>query len=113
MGQRYRLVPQIDHQGHRVARVAFPRGGIAHMPDRDIALQPLYDFIVKYFLHQTHIFMVLNGSLPVNRDSRAFLPSVLQGMQSEIYAAGNIFFPRRVYSDDAAFVMKFFFYPLH
>ena len=61
-----------------------PCGGIADMSYRKVAFKAIEDVFGEYFRYQPHGFMLRYLAAVRGYDAGAFLPTMLQGIKSEI-----------------------------
>ena len=81
-------------------------GGVADMPHSDVSFaQTVQPRPVKDFANQAVSLQMMKHAVAGYRDPAAFLPPVLQGIESEIYIPGNRFSYRRPDPEDTAFLM--------
>ena len=90
--------------------VGLSRGGIAVVPDGDAALE-FGDAIFRENIgHEPHADLAVHPVPIGGHDARAFLPSVLQGVETEIRHVGRL--GMAVYPEDAAFFFRVVIYPV-
>ena len=74
------------------------------MPDRDVTPQPAQDLFVEDAGNETHLAVTVERATVADRDSRAFLASVLQRVQRKVDEPGDVFAGRVHGGDPARFV---------
>ena len=96
----------IDHERLRIFHRARAGGGIARVPDRARALQPLQFRRPENLRDQPHVAMQLKSrARPVRgHDPGAFLPAMLQGEKAVIGQHGRVRMAEN--GEDAAFVHR-------
>ena len=82
--QSHTALVVVDEQRLDVAEIIRAGSGVAHVGDGDIALpQRIQLFAAEHLAHQAHTPAGTEDAVVVQRNPRAFLPPVLQGVQTE------------------------------
>lgn len=95
-----------DDDGLDVVVVLSAGGGIADMADGNVSFaEPVQALTVEHFADQAVAFVMMEYAVAGDRDAAAFLPPVLQRVESEIDIPGDRPFFRGPDAENAAFLM--------
>ncbi len=94
----------VDLNGLTIRPVGAPCGSVTDMSNRHIPPgQPGKGIRRKHLAYQSHILIRIKQSIVINYNPAAFLPPVLQGVQSVISHIRHIGSFRRYYAEYPAF----------
>ena len=110
MAQGERSLGVVHQKRLGVFDVGLPRSGIAVVPDGDAALEFGDALFRKNIGYEPHADLAVHPVPIGGHDARAFLSSVLQGVETEIRQVGRL--GMSVYPEDAAFFFRMVIYPV-
>ncbi|MPN36629.1 hypothetical protein SDC9_184139 [bioreactor metagenome] len=108
--QRHAALDVPHHQRLRVGAAAGAGGGVAAMPHCHFASAQRLQFTgAKHLVHKANVFMQGKHPVVVDRNAAAFLPAVLQCIQTIVTQRGHVqlLFARK-HPKNAAFLMQLF-----
>ena len=73
-----------NYEGLRVCQKGRSCGGIANMPDGNVAPECFKYLLTEYIVYQTHVLMGCDLVTVPDGNSGAFLPPVLKSVEAEI-----------------------------
>ena len=90
VSDRIMVVAVENNEGLRICQKGRSSGGIANMPDSNVAPECFKCLLTEYIVHQTHVFIACDLVTVPDGNSGAFLPPVLKSVEAEISYLGAI-----------------------